>query len=194
MRQPDISSYIPQLRPHNRRRGRMVFFLISTRPFLELSHEDVLLYESIDGRKTAGELEEVYPGVPDRLLRWHEAQLIELIPPVTAPAKPHVVVIEPHMDDAALSVGGRLLNRRGQSRITILSIVRQSNFTSYLTVGRDFANVREISELRQQESALVARLLGAEHQCLDWADAPLRFVPPERWSPAVRDCFKRMPQ
>ena len=61
------------------------------------------------------------------------------------------MVIEPHMDDAALGVGGLLLHRRGRCRITILSVVTWSNFTAYLKL--DLANVLEITKLRQQESA-----------------------------------------
>src|SRR5208283_4807687 len=83
---------------------------------------------------------------------------------------------------------------RGRCRITIISVVKWSNFTSYLTLGRDFMNVREITDLRQQESALAAKLLGAEHHCLGWADAPLRFCPGEQWSLATAERFSREPQ
>jgi hypothetical protein len=80
------------------------------------------------------------------------------------------------MDDAVLSAGGRLFHRRGQCRITLLSVVKWSNFTSYLRLKQNFLNVREITDLRQQESELAASLLGADHYCLDWTDAPLRFA------------------
>jgi LmbE family N-acetylglucosaminyl deacetylase len=190
----DISAHVPQVRPHNQRRDRKLFFMISRKPLLELSNEEVLLYDSIDGRKTAAELEEMHPGALGRLLRWREAAVVELIPPISPPARPHLVVIEPHMDDAALSVGGRLLHRRGLGRTTILSVVKWSNFTSYLTLGRDFLNVREITYLRQQESELAAKLFGAEHHCLDWTDASLRFWPAERWSIATAERFRHAPQ
>jgi LmbE family N-acetylglucosaminyl deacetylase len=194
MKLGDVSDHIPQVRPHIRRRDQNLFFMISSRPLLELPREEVLLYDSIDGRRTVAELEEMCPGASDRLLRWREAAIIELIPPIASPAGPHLVVIEPHMDDAALSAGGRLLHRRGRSRITILSVVKWSNFTSYLLLRRNFLNVREISDLRQQESALAARILGAEHRCLDWTDAPLRIWPSERWSPASVEKFNKVPQ
>jgi LmbE family N-acetylglucosaminyl deacetylase len=58
---------------------------------------------------------------------------------------------------------------------------------------RNFLNVREVTELRLRESALVARLLGAEHRCLDWTDAPLRFWPAERWSLATVEKFNEIP-
>jgi hypothetical protein len=40
----------------------------------------------------------------------------------------------------------------------------------------------------------VAKLLGAEHCCLDWTDALLRFWPSELWSSAMVDKFKKFPQ
>ena len=123
----DISTHVPQVRPHNQRRDRDIFFMISRRPLLELSVEEVPLYDSIDGRKTVAELEEMQAGARDRLLRWHEAAIVELIPPITSPARPHLVVIEPHMDDAVLSAGGRLLHRRGRCRITILSEIGRAH-------------------------------------------------------------------
>ncbi len=191
MRHADIGACVPQLRPHNRRRDQAIFFMISRRPLRELSREEFLLYESIDGRKTVAQLEESHLGARDRLLAWREGGMIELIPPITPVASPHLVVIEPHMDDAALSVGGRLLNRRGRCRTTILSVMKWSNFTSYLTLGRDFINVQEITDLRLQESALAAKLLGAEHRCLDWMEAPLRSWPADRWSPAIAERYER---
>jgi len=178
----EITSHIPHLRPHNCLRDGKIYFMISSRPMLELSCEEMALYRDIDGSKTAAELEEVHPGACDRLLKWREAQILELIPPQSAPAHPHLVVIEPHMDDAVLSAGGRLLHQRGHARITILSVVKWSNFTSYLLLKRDFFDLQAVTALRQRESDLAAKLLGAEHRTLDWSDAPIRFWPGERWS------------
>jgi LmbE family N-acetylglucosaminyl deacetylase len=190
----DLSAYIAQVRPHNRYRGRKIFFLISRRPLLELSPEEALLYGSIDGRRSVAELERMHPGAGDTLRKWREAQIIELLPAITSPARPRLVVIEPHMDDAVLSAGGRLLHRRGQCRTTILSAVKWSNHTSYLNLKRDFLNVREVTQLRLEESALVARLLGAEFRCLNWTEAPLRLWPAERWSLATVEKFRQIPR
>lgn len=194
MRPNDVSTRVPQVRPHYQRHGRNIFFMISRRPLLELSPEEIPLYDSIDGRKTVAELEEMHPGCADRLLRWREAAVVELIHPTPSPARPHLVVIEPHMDDAALSAGGRLLHRRGRCRTTILSVVKWSNFTSYLLLKRNFLSVRDVTDLRQQESALAAKILGAEHRCLDWTDAPLRFWPADFWSPAIVERFSDVSQ
>ena len=193
MKPCDVSAYVPQVWPHYQRRDRNIFFMISRRPLLELSPKEVPLYDSIDGLKTVAELEEMHPGAADRLLRWREAAVVELIPPTSSPARPHLVVIEPHMDDAALSAGGRLLHRRGRCRTTILSMVKWSNITSRLLKG-NCLSVRDVTNLRQQESALAARVLGAEHRCLNWTDAPLRFWPAERWSHATVEKYIEVPQ
>jgi LmbE family N-acetylglucosaminyl deacetylase len=59
---------------------------------------------------------------------------------------------------------------------------------------RNFLDVREVTELRLQESALVARLLGAEHRCLDWIESPLRLWPAERWSLATVEKVNQIPR
>jgi LmbE family N-acetylglucosaminyl deacetylase len=189
----DIREFVPQLRPHNNLRDNRLFFMISRRPLLELSPEEISLYEDIDGNKTVGDLERAHPGASERLLQWHSAFILELIPPVSKPERPHLVVIEPHMDDAVLSAGGRLLHRRGRQRITILSVVKWSNFTSFLKLNREFLNVADVTKIRFEESALAARTLGAEFACLDWQDAPLRFWPAERWSRETIQQFNANP-
>ncbi|HET6465460.1 MAG TPA: PIG-L family deacetylase [Nitrospiria bacterium] len=191
MRLGKIDRFIPQVRPHYRLQDRRLFFMISRRPSLELSPEEVLLYDGIDGRKTVAELERIHPRAGATIQRWHEAEIVELLPPMTPPNGPHLVVIEPHMDDAALSAGGRLLHRRDRCRITIVSVVGWSNFTTYLYLKRDFLDARAITDLRLRESMLAARLLGAEHRCLNWTDAPLRFLPAERWSMETVERFVR---
>jgi LmbE family N-acetylglucosaminyl deacetylase len=194
MNQYEIESHIPQIRPHIRRRGRSVFFMIARRPLMDLADDELSLFESIDGSRTVAEIEKLFPSAKSRLLEWRRAAMIELIPPIASPKHPHLVVIEPHMDDAILSTGGRLLNRRGSCRITILSVVKWSNFTSYLLSRPDLLEIHEVSNLRRQESALVARILGADHRCLDWSDAPLRFWPPEQWSATTLEKFRKVPQ
>jgi LmbE family N-acetylglucosaminyl deacetylase len=193
MSQLAIGAHVPQVRPHIHRRDGSLFFMISRRPLLELSPDEVAIYESIDGRKTVAEIELTHPGAAELLVRWQEASILELFAPTSSPTGPHLVVIEPHMDDAALSVGGRLLNRRGRCRITILSVVKWSNFTSYLLSSRNALTVAEVTTLREQESALAARLLGAGHLCLDWSDAPIRLLAAERWSTATMETFKQDP-
>lgn len=194
MEMSEFEICVPHVRPHIHRREGQIYFMISRRPFLDLSANEIPLFDSIDGRRTVAQLKEVSREAAGILRRWRESSIIELVQPVSSPSSPHLVVVEPHMDDAALSVGGRILHRRGTCRITVLSVVRWSNFTSYLVSGREFVNVNEISRMRGQESALAALLFGAEHCNLDWLDAPLRLWPAEQWSSATVKQFSRAPQ
>jgi len=177
-----IDRCVPCARPHYRVQGNQLFFLVSRRPAVDLSEKDLGIFRKIDGEKTVAEIAQGEVGVIERLREWFEADILEMISPAERVSAPHLVVIEPHMDDAALSVGGRLLHRRGRNRITILSVVKYSNFTSYWDLKRDYLNVDTVTALRLRESELAARLLGAEHRCLDWTDAPIRFFPADRWS------------
>lgn len=149
---------------------------------MNLSEKDLEIFRRIDGLKTVAEIAEEDPGAADRIRELCDADILDLIPPADRVSAPHLVVIEPHMDDAALSVGGRLLHRRGKNRITILSVMKYSNFTSYWNLNRDFLDVETVTSLRLGESALAARLFGAEHRCLDWRDAPIRLYPENKWS------------
>jgi len=44
-----------------------------------------------------------------------------------------------------------------------------------------------------RETELVAKMLGADAEHLDWQDAPLRFWPAERWSRATIDRYRQNP-
>jgi len=189
-----IDSSRPWVRPHIQLRGSSLFFLISERPLDTLSPQQASLFAAIDGRHTVSNLESTYPGARDQILRWHDAGISELVRPLTPPANPHILVIEPHMDDAVLSAGGRLLRRRGNCRFTILSVVGRTNFTSYSLRARDFQDLEEVTRLRQQESLLVSALVGAEFRTLGWPDGPLRFWPETPWSKAVMERFRAAPE
>ena len=173
------------LRPHYRRRGRELFFLVAKKPRLALDDSELALFDAIDGSRTVGEL---CANDSDRLAslrRWHQAEIIDLIAPrPPGPDRPHLVVVEPHLDDAVLSAGGRLLNRRGKQRTTILTITRWSNFTSYWFKGRFPFDMNTVTELRLAECRQAARLVGADMVVMNEREANLRSVPAEAWSEA----------
>lgn len=89
----------------------------------------------------------------------------------------NVAVVEPHMDDAALSVGGRILLLRGKARITVVSATRRSNYAR----GRMHGDADAVTAERAAEAAKAAGLLGVHHLSIDEPDAPLRFRPESAW-------------
>ncbi len=154
-------------------------FLISHHPTLTLDDAHIALFDALAQAMPYGDA--VARASEEVLRRWHEAEIIELIPPRAAEGRP-LVAIEPHMDDIALSAGGRLLLRRGTQPMVLLATTRQSNVSCYWSLGRDFFDANEVTALRCQESQLAAEFAGASLRILDRPDAPLRFQPAERWN------------
>jgi LmbE family N-acetylglucosaminyl deacetylase len=166
--------FTPVILPHYQRRHDKVFFLISRREAIVLSDStEAAWFDAIDGRATIAELEEGRPGIVASLEKWAKRDIVKFMPPDGGPSRgPHALVIEPHMDDAIVSLGGRLINRSGRQRTTILSVTRWSSYTSYLLSGRtDFTDVQTVTQLRMAESEIAARMCGARFVAMDESDA-----------------------
>jgi LmbE family N-acetylglucosaminyl deacetylase len=86
-----------------------------------------------------------------------------------------VLVVEPHSDDAVLSIGGTLWARRHECEFVVATVCSRSNFTSYYMLGRDYFDVDAISSLRAAEAELFVRLIGGQYRALGRSDAPLRY-------------------
>ncbi len=90
-----------------------------------------------------------------------------------------VLVAEPHMDDAAFSIGAHMLSLRESCVFTLVSAVGRSNFTrSAGQPGNPLPRTREVSALRRAESRLAAAMLAGHHLALGFEDAPLRHLRP----------------
>ena len=183
---PD-ETHIPLKRPHMVLRDNQLFFLASRRPHLTLTAAGTALWNRIDGRQSAGDLEHALPGSLQLLSSWWHHEAIDMAEPVFPKNRIKILVVEPHMDDAILSIGALMWERRHTHEFTVVSMIGVSNFTSYQKIGRDYFDTNTISELRGNESALAMRLLGGRHRTLDLADAPLRYQP-DHWS---ADWFNR---
>jgi len=168
---------IPLRLPHYRLRDGGLYFLISRRPMAVLNAHEQEVWESLDGSIRVRDVADRFPaGAGEAALR----RFVELgvCLPVAAnfpEGRRRVVVIEPHMDDGALSLGGTMWSRRSQCEFTIVTLAGRNNFTSYYYLERDYFDVDEVSALRRAESALVARAIGGRHVALDLPEAPLRY-------------------
>ncbi len=162
-------------RPHFELRNGSLFFLLSTRPHAELDEKEAKLWAMIDGITTIGQLKQAQPGAEERLGRFWDSGIFELAPLRFPQERKRILVVEPHMDDAILSVGGLMWSLRESCEFTLLSVAGRSNFTSYYSLERDFFDVEKVSQLRKSESTLVMRLLGGQHAVLEELEAPLRY-------------------
>jgi LmbE family N-acetylglucosaminyl deacetylase len=174
---------IPLRRPHFHLRDRNLYFLISRRPTLELSDAEAAVWDAIDGVTPVSKLCGRFPDAGTFLEKLHESEALEFAEPLqTDSRRRKILIIEPHMDDAVLSVGGLMWKNRGTCEFTVATVAGRSNFTSYQKIGRDYFDVQTVTDLRCRESELAMRLLGGTHMVLDGLDAPLRYHP-GNWTP-----------
>lgn len=127
-----------------------------------------------DGRRTLGEVarQAVVPKAhlvkaqdDGLLLIWRSAL------PADLPGRqhhPHSIIVSPHLDDAALSCGGRML---GDQSMLVLNVFSQ---TAWWRFGHGAEDAGKIQGCRQMEEELVSRLSGATMQELGLPEALLR--------------------
>jgi LmbE family N-acetylglucosaminyl deacetylase len=173
---------VVKLRPHYALKGNDVYFLASGRPARHLIDAEAQLVRVLADTPSGMALSALSSEQARHLDALVTHGFADVVARLTSASKHHLVVIEPHMDDAILSVGGQLLLRSGQHRITILSVFGVSNYTSYMEMKRPFFDQQEITRLRVEESRLAAALVGAQFASLGFLDAPLRLLPADEWS------------
>lgn len=83
------------------------------------------------------------------------------------------VILSPHSDDAAFSVGGMLIGRLLPEPVTIITIFGKSNYTN----GLFHDNWRSISHLRQVEDVAFTDSVGAKLISLEFPEAGVRIAP-----------------
>jgi LmbE family N-acetylglucosaminyl deacetylase len=174
---PIDARHIPVKRPHFQVRDQGLFFLISRRPMAVLDPAAVEIWEAIDGTANVGQLQGRFSGAAEQVARFRDLGALEIVEADFGSSRIPVLVVEPHMDDAILSVGGQMWSRRHECEFTVLTVVGVSNFTTYERIGREYFDVATVSELRKAESRVVMRMLGGHHLAFDVPDAPLRYRP-----------------
>jgi LmbE family N-acetylglucosaminyl deacetylase len=97
-----------------------------------------------------------------------------------------VLVIEPHGDDAVLSVGGTMWLRRHECAFVIATMASRTNHSRYRELHGN-PDIHTVSEIRRRESDLAAMMLGGSHISVGMTDAPLRYRDTE-WAP---DFYRR---
>ena len=175
-------------RPHFELREDSLFFMISRRPFALLNQQEQDLWNALENGASVGSLKALLgDSIAEGIERLLALEVAEILPPSPPGKRRRVVVIEPHMDDAVLSVGGLMLQRRDECEFLIVTMATRSVATSYRDLDRDFFDIETVSGIRKAESSIVARLLWGHHIPLGLADATLRYHP-QNWT---LDWFRR---
>jgi LmbE family N-acetylglucosaminyl deacetylase len=127
-----------------------------------------------DGTRTLREIARASRIAPADLIRAQDDGLLliwrEPVPaePPKATHAPHSIIVSPHLDDAALSCGGRML---GDQSTLVLNVFSRSTWWRFDGAPGD---VDTILACRRAEETLVSRLSGEPMTNLDLPEALLR--------------------
>jgi LmbE family N-acetylglucosaminyl deacetylase len=170
------SDYLLVRRPQFHLRQNALFFLVSKQPCRLLSETEAEVWNLIQRPLSVETVRETCRECTDALIReFLRNEFCELVEPTFPSARRRVLVIEPHPDDAALSVGGIMWLRRLECAFIVATMASRSNHTFYQGLGRDYFDIGEVTEIRRRESELFARMIGGDHVSVGLTDAALRY-------------------
>jgi GT2 family glycosyltransferase/LmbE family N-acetylglucosaminyl deacetylase len=162
-------------RPHYELRGDALCHLGSQRPLHQLTAAEAELWSMLQQSVNVAAVRERLGAGADLVIdKFLGARYCELAEASFPAARRRVLIIEPHADDAVLSVGGTMWMRRHECNFVIATMASRSNYTFFSDLGSGLG-IGAATELRRRESELVARMLGAEHISVGMTDRSLRY-------------------
>lgn len=165
------SSNLIAARPHFYQSGNKLYFFLSKRPYHQLTDAEAEIWQALgSGPVRLDELGD--DAAAESLLAL---KLVDAIEPVATAGRSQILVVEPHSDDAALSIGGTMWTMRAEAEFHLLTMASRSNYTSAFQLGRDFFNREQITALRTAEGELFARQVGGHYYYAGLAEATLRY-------------------
>jgi LmbE family N-acetylglucosaminyl deacetylase len=168
--------YLLVRRPHFQLVGRDLVWIGSKQPRRRLSEAETDLWNLLQQPASLTSIREKCGDRVDTLIReFLQSELCDLLEPAFPADRRRVLVIEPHADDAALSIGGTMWDLRHECEFVIATMASRSNHTRYRDLGCDFFDVEEVSRIRRLESELFARLVGGIHVAVGLTDSELRY-------------------
>lgn len=162
-------------RPHLQLRGDALHSVGVPDRLRQLSRAEMDLWSLMQRSVSVREaLQSCGPGA-DRLIRtFLRDGLCELLEPAFPTNRRRMLIVEPHADDAVLSVGGIMWLRRYECKFVIATVASRSNYTRYRDLGGSH-DINAVTEIRRREADLAARMLGGEHVSVGMTDAALRY-------------------
>lgn len=158
-------------RPHYELHRDALYYPGVQQPLCQLTVAESELWALLQQPVSVAAVREHLGAGADRVMSdFLGAGYCELVETSFSAARRRVLVIEPHADDAVLSVGGTMWLRRHECTFVIATMASRSNWSRFR--GLDIAAT---TELRRRESELAARMLGGEHICVGMSDTVLRY-------------------
>jgi hypothetical protein len=158
-------------RPHFRRQGSDLYFFLSNRVFHHLTPAEAGVWEKLQSRPVSS------ANLPDAgaIQSLVEAGLVERIMPVEKQKRRQILVIEPHCDDAALSIGGTMWKMRQEAEFYLVTMASRSNYSTAFHMHRDYFDRSDITAMRTIEGELFTQHLGGKYRCAGMSEATLRY-------------------
>jgi len=158
-------------RPHFRREGDDLYFFLSNRVFHHLTPAEAEIWDMLQSRPVP------LPRLSDAeaVQSLIEAGLVERIEPIEEPNRRQILVIEPHCDDAALSIGGTMWKMRHEVEFHLVTMASRSNYSTAFQMHRDHFDRSQITAMRTAEGELFMRHLGGQYRCAGLSEATLRY-------------------
>jgi LmbE family N-acetylglucosaminyl deacetylase len=174
-------------RPHLQLRGDSLHSVGLPDRLRPLSRTEIDLWNLVQGSVSVQEaLQSCGPGADHLIRTFLRDGLCELVEPAFSANRRRVLVVEPHADDAVLSVGGTLWLQRHECNFVIATVASRSNHTRYRDLGGNH-DINTVTEIRRREADLAARMLGGARVSVGMTDAALRYHDAE-WTP---DFYRR---
>jgi len=165
------SSDLIALRPHFRRNDNDLHFFLSGRVFHSLTEGEARVWD----RLQTGPLPLDDLGDATAVEALANAGVVDVIDPVSDAGRRPILVIEPHCDDAALSIGATMWKMRHEAEFHVLTLASRSNYTSAFQLHRDYFDRSKITAMRAAEGRLFVQHLGGHYHCGGMAEATLRY-------------------
>lgn len=158
-------------RPHFRQEGNDIHFFLSNRVFHSLSASEAEIWEKLKD----GPISSTILSNSAAVQSLTQLGMVEVIAPIHENDRRRILVIEPHCDDAALSIGGTMWTMRNEVEFHILTMASRSNYTTAFHLHRNYFDRSQITTMRKAEGELFAKKLGGYYYCSNLAEATLRY-------------------
>jgi len=158
-------------RPHFRQRGKDLYFFLSDRIYHSLKPGEARVWEELQSAPRS--LKDLGDEAAVESLAASKA--VEVIEPTARTNRRRILVVEPHCDDAALSIGATMWKMRNEVEFDLLTMASRSNYTSAFQLHRDYFNRADITRMRTVEGELFVRHLGGSYHCAGMPEATLRY-------------------
>lgn len=176
------SEFLLARRPHLELRGLTLSSLVSGRTHRVLSPREAALWTMMREPVPVGQVRNELGKGADMLIGdFLRSRLCEWLDPQFPAQRRRVLVLEPHADDASLSVGAIIWQRRFECEFIVATMASRSNHTVNFSRQEGHFDVDLVTSLRVRESELYVRTVGGRHVSVGLTDAALRYRD-ENWT------------